>query len=545
MFYREMTHDRTGIRDRIYRGMRQFLSDNPLSVLRFSDYNCKHCLRTLNHNNTTVVVLFAERRVRTEEPPHQRIEPELTAPKVIEGKDELNLAEFPLSAIADRLQPDQKTLVFEDRILDVGRGEMITRQLTITASDHYGLPTAADDEVILGLVQLSKTQDFADRKVSFTRYQLIQLLGWGDEGKSYERLEKSLNRWVGVTLYYKNAWWSKDEKCWVDEKFHILDNVTLYDREKAHAAKGTRQSQLPLSTFTWNDVIFRSFRAGNLKSIDFDFLKSLDSAIAKRLYRFLDKRFFHRPRWEFNLKEVSWEHIGLSRNYDAANLKRALLPAIRELEQRGFLKAIPDQDRFYKIRSGEWRVVFERERPAQQVRSRDTNSDASSFVKALVERGVTPTTAEQTVASNPIERIKSQLEVFDWLVAQKDPKVSRNPAGFLVSSIKSEYAPPKAFLSREEHARHHEQLAERKRRAEERHKAQAHKEEAQLKAREDAIRGFWESLSDSERMHLETEALANATEVQIEVINRGGAFASATKQSLLDAYALRLMQQAA
>src|ERR1700677_4421373 len=136
--------------------------------------------------------------MRTDELPHERIEPELPAPKVIEGKDELNLAEFPLSAIADRLQPDQKTLVFEDRILDVGRGEMITRQLTITASDHYGLPTAADDEVILGLLQLSKTQDFADRKVSFTRYQLIQLLGWGDEGKSYERLEKSLNRWVGV-----------------------------------------------------------------------------------------------------------------------------------------------------------------------------------------------------------------------------------------------------------------------------------------------------------------------------------------------------------
>jgi hypothetical protein len=60
---------------------------------------------------------------------------------------------------------------------------------------------ALDDEVILGLIQLSKLQSFSNRKVNFTRYQLIKLLGWRDESKSYDRIEKSLNRWVGVTLY--------------------------------------------------------------------------------------------------------------------------------------------------------------------------------------------------------------------------------------------------------------------------------------------------------------------------------------------------------
>ena len=155
------------------------------------------------------------------------------APKGNEGKDELNLAEFPLSAIADRLNPDQKTMVFEDKVWDTSQNEMVTRQLTITAAAEYGLPTALDDEVILGLVQLSKIQNFTDRKVHFTRYQLIQLLGWADEGRNYDRLEKSLNRWVGITLNYKNAWWSRDQQCWVNEKFHILDNVTIYDRENA------------------------------------------------------------------------------------------------------------------------------------------------------------------------------------------------------------------------------------------------------------------------------------------------------------------------
>jgi len=215
------------------------------------------------------------------------------------GKDELNLAEFPLCCIADRVEPGQKTLRFEDTTWDDSRGEMVTRLLIVTGSDEYGLPTALDDEVLLGLIQLTRLTNFANRRVSFTRYQFLRLLGWTDESKSYGRLEKSLNRWVGVTLYYQNAWWDRADSCWVDEKFHVLDNVTLYDREKAKARpRANRQLTAASSSFVWNDVIYRSFRAGNLKGIDFDFFKRLESAVAKRLYRFLDKRFFHSDRWE-------------------------------------------------------------------------------------------------------------------------------------------------------------------------------------------------------------------------------------------------------
>src|SRR5688572_15548091 len=114
-----------------------------------------------------------------------------------DGRDELNLAEFPLAAIADRVPDNQKTLVFEDQIFDSGKAEMITRRLTISASDKFGLPTSLDDEVILGLIQLTKQNRFAERKINFSRYQLIQILGWRLEGRSYERLEKSLKRWLG------------------------------------------------------------------------------------------------------------------------------------------------------------------------------------------------------------------------------------------------------------------------------------------------------------------------------------------------------------
>src|SRR5262245_31285881 len=138
----------------------------------------------------------------------ERIEAEVIAPKPNDGKDEMNLAEFPLCALAHRLRPDVKTLHFEDRPWDKSRNDWITRRLTITGSDAFGLPTERDDEVLLGLIQLTRQRGFAERKVSFTRHELLRLLGWRGTTRNYARVEESLNRWTGVTLYYDNAWWN-------------------------------------------------------------------------------------------------------------------------------------------------------------------------------------------------------------------------------------------------------------------------------------------------------------------------------------------------
>ncbi len=217
------------------------------------------------------------------------------------GKDEMNLAEFPLTTLADRVPQGCKTLVFEDRIFDSGQRQHVTRRLTISASDKFGLPTALDDEVILGLVQLSKADDFANRQVQFSRYELVHLLGWREEGKSYARLEESLKRWLGVTLYYEKAWWDKCQQKWVDAHFHLLDNLFLYHRSRRGERSANGECDKPLSSFTWNEVVFRSFQAGNLKGIDLEFYKSLKSAVAKRIYRFLDKHFHKSHERRFNL----------------------------------------------------------------------------------------------------------------------------------------------------------------------------------------------------------------------------------------------------
>ena len=101
-----------------------------------------------------------------------------------------------------------------------------------------------------------------------------------------------------------------------------------------------------MSSFRWNEVIFRSFQSGNLKQLDLEFYLKLRLPTTKRMYRFLDKRFYRRSRLDFDLRTLACEHIGLSRSYAPTELKRRLKPALEEMEQLGFLEPLSAEERY-------------------------------------------------------------------------------------------------------------------------------------------------------------------------------------------------------
>src|SRR5207244_6166893 len=106
------------------------------------------------------------------------------------------------------LVPNQKTVEFEDELFDEGTNQDVRRRLVISGSDRYGLPTPADTDVLLVLIQLTKQRsNFEARTLSFSRYELVELLRWNHGGASYQRLEEALQRWVSTTLYYQPGWW--------------------------------------------------------------------------------------------------------------------------------------------------------------------------------------------------------------------------------------------------------------------------------------------------------------------------------------------------
>ena len=193
-------------------------------------------------------------------------------------------------------------------------------------------------------------------------------------------------------------------------------------------------------------MIFDSFQAGYLKTLDWDLYCRLESPVAKRLYRFLDKRFYHGGEVAIDLHELAFRKLRLSESYNTAQIKRVLLKGIAELESLWELRSATADRRFRKLSRGKWEAVFvkkKRRQPRPEVQAQRAEQENQSLEVALSKRGVGPAAAAELVAAHPRERIQTMLELHDWHNARGQ---ERGP-GFIVAGIRSKepYSLPKGF----------------------------------------------------------------------------------------------------
>ncbi len=289
--------------------------------------------------------------------------------EVTNGRDEMNLVEFPLALLSERAPEGLLTLEVSDEIEE--KGIAIKRQVTVAATEKFGLPTAKDEDVLMGMLQLAKLQnEFTTPIVYFTRLQLIKLLGWENTRWSYDRITLALERWRSVTITYRKAWRDNKDREWQDRTgFGLIDSYKLRDSRRLSrtGGEGSEPPTESLSWFRWNGFLFDSFRSGYLKKLNYKVYRELEQQAAKRLYRYLDKHFYepHRLRLDFDLQTLAFEHLGMSRNYDNTQIRRALNPAIEELEKIGFIETMPTERRYKKLGRGRWRVVFTKQASTQ------------------------------------------------------------------------------------------------------------------------------------------------------------------------------------
>lgn len=428
--------------------------------------------------------------------------------------DELNLCEFPLTVLSDRSPTDRFELSFTDHVWDEGAQKNVDRTLTISAPSNYGLPTAKDEEVLLALIHYTdQVNQFSSPTVHFSRYELIKLLGWDQGGKSYHRIRESLARWKSVTLDYRNAWRDHRRQSWVSEIFSLIDNVTIYDREHQRGDHG-EQIDLKLSSFTWNRVFFDSMQAKYFKRLDFAFYQQLSSPIAKKLFRFLDKRFGSgRTIWEFDLKELAFQHIGLSTNYDVGKLKEKLAPAIRELENKRFIEPSSKEERYWK-HGKTWKVRFAKARAS--LPKTEPAESQSDLLQTLISRGVSPKIAAELTETVESDQITAQLECFDWLI-EHYPDRLKNPGGFLAESVRANFKPPAGFQTKAQiaaatakrEARESQQRAQRR---------AVREQQAAAERERQSIREFRQSLSEQELDTLKQQAESQASDQAKETL---------------------------
>jgi hypothetical protein len=433
------------------------------------------------------------------------------------GKDEMNLAEFPIALLADRVPKGQTSIEFQDKIFDEKSGKTIVRKVTIKAPEEakgrHGLPTAVDDDVILGLIQLTKmSNSFTSREVEFSRLELIKLLNWPDSGESYRRLGLSLKRWLSVTLIYENAWRDNRKGAWITKGFHILDNIELNDTRTTD-----EQGELFPSKIVWNKVVFESFESGYLKSLDYGLYIRLKLQTSKRMYRFLSKRMYHGPEVEFDLRDFAITHIGLSPTYgnNAGKLKEKLQPAVEELEAVEFLEPMAKETRYRKCGKN-WIIRFVQKGTGEQPIALPSEAkEPLPLVAELTKRGVSGKRAADLVAKHPAETIERHIEVFDWLSQKKPAKIS-DPGAYLFTAIEQDYAEPKGFVSKAEQKRKHEaKLASQRKDMAEYRRKQA-EAEAELEERK-RVAAHLESLTADETAELDAKIEAESNFAAIDL----------------------------
>jgi plasmid replication initiation protein len=442
-------------------------------------------------------------------------EPAQVAESLKEGRDEMNLAEFPIGLITDRAMDGAKTVVYRDK----------DETLTVTGSDLLGLPTALDSDVIIALMHLTKAKNnFEDTTVEFTRYELLQILGWSDRGYYYERLTESLNRWVGVTLVYKKSWWDNATKTKGNRSFHILEAATVVDRDERRALRD-KNVKSPLSSVRWSKEFFQSFQANNIKKLDLDTYFSLKSAITKQLYRFLDKRFYKKSECAFDLRTLACEHVGISRNYETWRLKQKIQPAIDELTEIGYLKKMPASELFTKSGRNEWTVRFRKNRTAgnRRIESGPKAESATAeepgavesdkLVQELVRCGMVENSAQYLAKNYSEERIRRQIENLEFESSQG--RIAK-PGGWLYGAIKYDYGRSDEFVpkaEREKAALEKEELETRKvmlSRVERRQRVSEAQRAAQEKRIQESIADYWEGLTRGEREIMTELAMKSA-----------------------------------
>lgn len=199
------------------------------------------------------------------------------------------------------------------------------------------------------------------------------------------------------------------------------------------------------------NAIWASIQCNNLKPIDLAAYYGLRSPIAKRLYRFLDKRRLNRNSFELELDSLAQVNIGLtsSTRVYPSQLKQSLNAPHRELEKIGFLssfKYILGNNKAWRVRYNFQRQGSLQETPSAPALPKEkpvSQVTATPEEQALVQRGISNRIASTLVAEHA-DRLPDLLDFYDFVMTHR-PGYWTNPVGWLVQAIREDYTIPKDF----------------------------------------------------------------------------------------------------
>lgn len=421
-------------------------------------------------------------------------------------KAERNFISFPFFALSNRDAARRKRaeITIEFRGPD-GAVEQTTGQ--VFTADGYTFPTPFDKRVHKAIEYLI-TQRGApiENPFPFTAYEVLKVLGMAPEsGSNIAKVKESLERITVTTIRGERTIYSKAKNRRIEGRvFRVFDQLIYSGEEKAD---GTASQRNMVKLSTW---YLENLERNHVRPLDFTYYKALGNDVACRLYELVGLPFYgvfmNKAHSVWRRSYVTYDYhelcgqLPLTPERYFSRAQEQFNPAHTRLQETGFLgkvewsnKANAWEIRYYpgsracdefQQFQGQFEAVEQLEMPLQQMvglleapetaqqadtprkgsRSPSTTSNGPQaknlasqatsavqerFLQLLTSRGVTAHTAERLVAEHP-ERVPRQVAVFDWVRRHEPDRITGDGPGFLVASIRDDYAPPSAFVTARE-----------------------------------------------------------------------------------------------
>ena len=211
---------------------------------------------------------------------------EINLPKIINS--EVNLLVFPFFA----LERKNKKLETEYKDLVRRGNQKIEIIWNVSANPKYGYPGPFDREVHKVIEQiitetLKKNSKIENPVILGSLYNLCERMGINNfGGREYKKIKEALEKIGATRIKSEGTFYQKDKKQWISKSFSLYDGI-VFRGEQLEDGRIADKNILYLS-----DLYLQSLNSFYIKPIDYNYLKSLKSKIASRLYEILGVKFY-------------------------------------------------------------------------------------------------------------------------------------------------------------------------------------------------------------------------------------------------------------
>ncbi len=234
-------------------------------------------------------------------------------------KVELNLEEYPLFCLDRRRQAKKYGVTGSN-----GQSSLEIR------GDKLGLPGPFEQDVFVGLLAFFSEQGMPENGlIHFTRYDLCRLLGISTAGTYYAAIEEAIERLHATHVTAVEEFYKKGTGVEKRREFYIFPQVMTYkERQKRGLVTDRWWVQLP-------EIVVENFRDGYIKPLDLGLYTSLSTPLARRVYRYLDRKRHRLPKWQTGAAQLA-AALPLARAYPSY-LKAKLEQPHNDLVKHGYL----------------------------------------------------------------------------------------------------------------------------------------------------------------------------------------------------------------